>query len=227
MRTGRKRIYGIWRGMKARCYYPKHINYHRYGGRGITVCEEWRTNFQAFYNWAISHGYADDLTIDRIDNDGNYEPGNCRWATQQEQQHNKSTCIYITYNGKTMDIKQWSECLGIDYNTLHMRISNGWPVEKAFFHPVKTTLRNRYPQIPHVPGETNEERHRKVKEYQRRQAGIRTDAERRAEDRQAMEQKAALIMLTKAEYPGISVRKIAAATGIPKSTVQRLVQTIC
>lgn len=227
MRTGRQRLYGIWRGMKERCYSPKHINYHRYGGRGITVCEEWINSFQEFYDWAMANGYADDLTIDRKDNDGNYEPGNCRWATQKEQANNRRTNVKITYDGKTMDIKQWADELGICYTTLFFRITNGWPVEKAFNEPIITTLRNRYPEIPHVPGETKKDRNRKVKEYQRRQAGIRTDAERRAEDRQAMEQKAALIMLTKAEHPGISVRKIAAATGIPKSTVQRLVQTIC
>jgi len=78
------RIYKTWESMKARCYNPKTERYPRYGGRGIVVCDEWRTNFEAFYNWAISHGYKDELTIDRIDNDGNYEPTNCQWLTRSE-----------------------------------------------------------------------------------------------------------------------------------------------
>lgn len=223
MRKGRKRILGILNGMKQRCYNSKDSRYPRYGGRGIMVCDEWRYNSQAFVDWSMSHGYADDLTIDRIDNDRNYCPENCRWATHKEQQNNRSNNVLITYNGETMDIKQWSEKLGRNYQTLFNRINIGWPVEKAFTEPVDTSLRNRYPEIPHVPGESKKDRDRKVKEYQRRQAGIRTDAERRADDREAMAQKAAVIRELRALQPGISVRKIAKATGIPKSTVQRLI----
>lgn len=75
--------------MKQRCTNPNKINYARYGGRGIKVCSEWMESFEAFYEWATTHGYKDDLSLDRINNDGNYEPGNCRWATPKEQAANR------------------------------------------------------------------------------------------------------------------------------------------
>lgn len=83
------RLYHIWKAMKQRCYYPKHKDYHNYGGRGITVCEEWRKDYVSFHNWAISHGYKENLSIDRIDVNGNYEPGNCKWSTAREQRLNQ------------------------------------------------------------------------------------------------------------------------------------------
>ena len=83
------RLYNIWLGMKQRCYYPEHKDFHNYGGRGITVCEEWLNDFKAFYDWAIANGYREDLRIDRIDVNGNYEPSNCRWTTWREQRLNQ------------------------------------------------------------------------------------------------------------------------------------------
>ena len=83
------RIYRIWCGMKSRCYDPNHPKYPLYGSRGIKVCEEWLHNAQAFYDWAVSHNYASDLTIDRINSDGDYEPDNCRWASIAEQNRNR------------------------------------------------------------------------------------------------------------------------------------------
>ena len=83
------RLYTIWQGMKQRCYYPKHKDYHNYGGRGIKICKAWLNDFVNFYKWALDNGYRDDLTIDRIDVDGDYTPNNCRWATWREQRLNQ------------------------------------------------------------------------------------------------------------------------------------------
>lgn len=84
-------LYAIWSAMKERCYNPKHPSFHRYGDRGIRVCENWLGNFELFYNWALINGYQSGLTLERIDNDGNYDPGNCKWATYHEQAQNKSS----------------------------------------------------------------------------------------------------------------------------------------
>lgn len=88
-RMSNTRLYNIWSAMKQRCYYPKHKDFHNYGGRGITVCTEWKNDFMSFYFWATDHGYKDDLSIDRINVNGNYEPDNCRWATAHEQRLNQ------------------------------------------------------------------------------------------------------------------------------------------
>lgn len=85
----RTKLHGVWNGMKQRCLNPNNRKYKDYGGRGITVCEEWLNSFDAFYEWAIASGYAESLSIDRVDVNGNYEPSNCRWATAMEQRHNR------------------------------------------------------------------------------------------------------------------------------------------
>lgn len=125
------RLYQIWNGMKQRCQNPNAINYKGYGGKGISVCEEWNNSFKAFYDWAMANGYRKDLTIDRIDNDGNYEPANCRWATNKEQQNHTSYTRLYTYNGETLSIMQWAEKTGIHPNMLYKRLSRGWSIEKA------------------------------------------------------------------------------------------------
>jgi hypothetical protein len=127
-----KRIYAIWKGMKSRCSNPNRKCYSDYGGKGIKVCSEWEEDFQAFYNWAIENGYNDELTIDRIDPDGNYEPSNCRWADNLMQGNNKTDNIYVECEGETHTISEWSRITGIKYGTLYNRIVNlMWEPKKA------------------------------------------------------------------------------------------------
>lgn len=130
------RLYGIWVNMKTRCYNSKSPKYKRYGGRGIKICDEWLDNFMNFYNWSMDHGYKDDLSIDRINNDGNYEPSNCRWTTAKEQASNKSTTNLITFNGKTQCVKAWTEELGFSKEALRERLKRGWSIEKALTTPI-------------------------------------------------------------------------------------------
>lgn len=126
------RLYRIWFNMKCRCHKETAPDFHRYGGRGITVCDEWRNGFQPFYDWAMANGYRDDLSIDRIDSNGNYCPENCRWEDSKTQNNNTRRNHYVTYNGETLTISQWAERCGISRNTLHSRITKyGWSVERA------------------------------------------------------------------------------------------------
>ena len=130
------RLYEIWSGMKKRCLNARHHAFKYYGGRGITVCEEW-LNFTGFQTWAFANGYHGDLTIDRIDNDGNYDEGNCRWVPISAQNNNKSSSRSITFRGTTKTLIDWSRELGISYTTLHGRLRRGWPVESALTVPPK------------------------------------------------------------------------------------------
>ena len=113
------RLYVIWRDMKSRCSNPKNNGYSDYGGRGISVCDEWYHSFENFQNWAKKNGYRDDLTIDRIDADGNYEPENCRWISNIKQQRNKRNTVFITANGICMCIPEWAEHLGVPKSKLY------------------------------------------------------------------------------------------------------------
>lgn len=115
------RTYYIYNNMKERCYTKSNSCYKDYGGRGIVVCNDWKNDFMNFYKWAMSHGYDDSLTLDRIDVDGNYEPSNCRWVTFTDQQRNKRNNIQITYKGKTQPLKIWCEELDLPYNSIHHR----------------------------------------------------------------------------------------------------------
>lgn len=125
------RLYDIWRSMKQRCYNPKTNRYKKYGGRGITVCDEWKDNFQSFYDWAMSNGYSDDLSIDRIDPNGNYESNNCRWATAKQQANNRTNNNIIEFNGEVHTLAQWSEITGIKMATIGARLQKGWSVSDA------------------------------------------------------------------------------------------------
>ena len=132
------RLYGIWSDMRLRCYDEKNIAYHRYGGRGITICDEWKNDVKAFYDWATANGYKDSLTIDRINNDGNYCPENCRWATVKEQASNRRSNILVTHNGKTQTMKKWANEVGTPYKVVWARMQKlGWSAERALTDPVK------------------------------------------------------------------------------------------
>jgi hypothetical protein len=121
------RLYRIWEGMRRRCSYKKDQNYKHYGGRGIKVCEEWETDFVNFREWAIDNGYEENLTIDRIDCNGNYEPDNCRWATMKEQLRNTRRNHYITFNGERKLITDWANELDISLSGIYKRINRGVP----------------------------------------------------------------------------------------------------
>jgi len=112
------RLFRIWGNMKDRCYNPNKSNYCYYGGRGIVICEEWLDNFENFYNWAMSNGYKSHLSIDRINSNGNYEPANCRWITQKEQNNNRRDNKIITFNGETHTISEWADKLKINKHSL-------------------------------------------------------------------------------------------------------------
>jgi hypothetical protein len=131
--TGKKsRLYHIWEDMKNRCYNVKNRRYHSYGGRGIIVCEEWKNDYRSFYAWSKENGYADSLTIDRENVDGNYEPGNCRWATQKEQGNNRTNNRLVEWNGVTKTLMQWANDLGFDYHVLKNRLLRNWTIDRAF-----------------------------------------------------------------------------------------------
>jgi len=117
-------LYGVWSRMRNRCNNNNNQRYEYYGSRGITICSEW-DNFQNFYDWAIKNGYSKNLTIDRIDNDGNYEPSNCRWATWGQQQNNRSDNIYLEYNGNKLSMKEIADIEGVTYKAIASRYYRG------------------------------------------------------------------------------------------------------
>lgn len=122
-----KRIVRIWAGMHTRCY-NKNVNFYKnYGGRGIKMCDEWigENGCRHFYEWAMKNGYADNLTIDRIDNNGNYEPSNCRWATVEEQSKNKRNSIKLLYKGKEVTIKELRRIFGVSKMPIYQAYKNG------------------------------------------------------------------------------------------------------
>lgn len=127
------RLHKIWHSMYCRCYYKSTNQYKNYGGRGIKVCEEWKhmQGFINFYNWAISNGYKETLTLDRINNNKGYCPSNCRWITPKEQSNNRRNNVYYTFNGETKTSKQWCELYNISPTTLSDRLKRGWTLEQA------------------------------------------------------------------------------------------------
>ncbi len=125
-------LYRRWQGMRSRCYNPRSPAFKYYGGRGIAICPEWLADYSAFEKWALSHGFSPELSIDRIDVNGNYAPDNCRWADTLTQARNKTTNLVL--GGVSMTEGQWAEALGVSRGTLAMRRREGWP-DVRVLHP--------------------------------------------------------------------------------------------
>lgn len=136
----RSRLWSIWEGMKSRCNYAHNIEYHNYGGRGITYCPEWN-EYINFRDWALNNGYQDNLTLERIDCNGNYCPDNCTWATMKEQQNNKRNTIRFGVNGEEHSVSEWADITGIAAPTLTWRLQHGWS-EDEMFMPVSLNNKN-------------------------------------------------------------------------------------
>lgn len=129
---GNQRLYWVWAAIIQRCENPTNKDYPGYGGRGISICHEWRNDFGSFHSWAISSGYRDGLTIERVDVNGNYEPSNCTWIVNERQAFNTRRSNLLTHNGKTQTISDWAAETGISYKTIRGRIFQyGWSVERA------------------------------------------------------------------------------------------------
>jgi len=135
--ANKERLYEIWKNAKRRCYDKNNKRYEFYGGKGVAVCEEWKNDYLKFRDWAMSNGYQELLSIDRIDNDGNYEPGNCRWATVEEQMNNQSRNRMLTYEGKTKTMSQWAKKLDITYGAINHRVQRDWSMERIANTPAR------------------------------------------------------------------------------------------
>lgn len=132
----KSRLYNIWENMKHRCLNSKASNYNNYGGRGITICNEWCDSYETFSKWALNNGYDDSLFIDRIDNNKGYCPDNCRWATRLMQNRNQRSNHRITYQNETHTLSEWAEIKGLSRSCLDTRINRRhWSIEDALNTP--------------------------------------------------------------------------------------------
>lgn len=134
-RVMHRRLANIWNAMKSRCYNNNHVGYENYGGRGIMICKEWLEDYFEFEDWALSNGYDNDLTIDRIDNDGGYSPENCRWSTYEEQMNNRRDNNFVTINGETKTIAQWAREYDLAWSTIKQRVVTGKPDDEILARP--------------------------------------------------------------------------------------------
>jgi hypothetical protein len=132
--SNKERLYQTWKNMRRRCFDPTNNRWEHYGGKGITICPEWN-DYVLFREWAMSSGYNDDLTIDRIDVNGNYCPDNCRWVDAKTQANNVSRNHIIEYEGKKMTMSEFAGYLGISYSALQHRIERGWDMKSIVTTP--------------------------------------------------------------------------------------------
>ena len=139
------RIKRIYYNMLSRCYNENFPKFKNHGGRGIKVCDEWlgENGFINFVNWAMSNGYDEKLTLDRINNDGDYSPDNCRWANEEIQHKNRRITLYIEYNGEKKTVQEWSKELGISKNTIYGRYFRGYPPEIIFYKGNLKEIKNK------------------------------------------------------------------------------------
>jgi len=138
-------LYRVWADIKTRCLNKHSKSYSYYGEKGIKVCDEWKDDFYNFYLWSINNGYRKGLTIDRIDNKGNYEPQNCRWVTMKEQNNNKNNTTMVTFNGKNQSLSVWCEELNIDYERTKCRLTRTktkYTIDEAFVLPKRSKEKN-------------------------------------------------------------------------------------
>lgn len=138
-----RRLHNDWNTMRRRCYDPSFISYQWYGAKGVGVCEAWRRDYVSFQEWALSHGFREDLTLDRIDSTKDYSPENCRWATKKEQSSNRPTWnIKVTVNGVTKLVSEWADEAGANRSAIYGRIrTRGWDPVKAVTTPLKVPTR--------------------------------------------------------------------------------------
>lgn len=145
------KLHDTWSRIKQRCLNPNNKSYVNYGGRGITICKEWSESYESFRDWSLNNGYADNLSIDRIDVNGNYEPSNCRWANAKQQANNRRSNLSVTYNGKTKTLKQWSEIFDLSYSVLSRRYKTGLRGSELF-----APLETKYmPKVVYYNGESH------------------------------------------------------------------------
>ena len=157
------RIYEIWCGMKKRCYNQNSKNFPQYGGKGIIVCDDWKNDFLKFYDWSMKNGYQENLTIDRIDNNGNYEPSNCRWITHKQQQRNRTNNIYLEHNGETKTLSGWCIIMNEPYKRIYSRIKSAlyhygkYDFNDLFYlKPIKKIYTEKYYKRKHYTRKINQ-----------------------------------------------------------------------
>ena len=136
------RLYAIWRGMKDRCKNPNATKYKNYGGKGVSVCAEWESQYTSFKEWAIKNGYKDNLTLDRIDPNGMYSPDNCRWATIKQQENNRTNNHLLTIDDETKTLTEWCEIFGVSTSTVINRLNIGCSPKEALTLPPYYRWRN-------------------------------------------------------------------------------------